>query len=53
MPSCLTGSKSTDEGTSSWRATAGKRMQTWNVIKPKFRRSPSGAVAGWGLKVFP
>jgi hypothetical protein len=27
--------------------------RAFEVLKPKFRRSPSGAVEGWGLKVFP
>lgn len=27
--------------------------RAWNIIEPKLRRSPSGDVRGWGLKVFP
>lgn len=27
--------------------------RAWDVIEPKFRRSPEGKVNGWGLKVFP
>lgn len=27
--------------------------RAWEIIEPKLRRSPTGKVAGWGLKVFP
>jgi hypothetical protein len=27
--------------------------RAWEIIEPKLRRSPTGNVAGWGLKVFP
>lgn len=27
--------------------------RAWEIIEPKLRRSPTGAVRGWGLKVFP
>jgi hypothetical protein len=27
--------------------------RAWQIIESKLRRSPSGAIAGWGLKVFP
>lgn len=27
--------------------------QAYDVVAPKFRRSPAGVVTGWGLKVFP
>ena len=27
--------------------------RAWNIIEPKIRRSPGGAVMGWGLKIFP
>lgn len=27
--------------------------RAWEIIEPKLRRSPSGRVGGWGLKVFP
>lgn len=27
--------------------------RAWDVLEAKFRRSPSGSIGGWGLKVFP
>lgn len=27
--------------------------RAWDILQPKLRRSPSGKVEGWGLKVFP
>lgn len=27
--------------------------RAWEIIEPKLRKSPTGKVAGWGLKVFP
>lgn len=27
--------------------------RAWEIIEPKLRRSPAGALRGWGLKVFP
>jgi hypothetical protein len=33
--------------------TPRKRNQSYDVIEPCFRRSPTGQVRGWGLKVFP
>lgn len=27
--------------------------RAWEIIAPKLRRSPAGAVRGWGLKIFP
>ena len=31
----------------------GQPNRAWDIIEPKIRRSPAGAVAGWGLKIFP
>lgn len=31
----------------------GQTNRAWDIIEPKLRRSPTGDVAGWGLKVFP
>ena len=31
----------------------GQPNRAWDIIEPKLRRSPTGAVAGWGLKIFP
>lgn len=31
----------------------GSQKQIYPIIKSKFRRSPSGLINGWGLKVFP
>jgi hypothetical protein len=27
--------------------------RAWDIIEPKLRRSPSGQVSGWGLKIYP
>ena len=31
----------------------GNQSRAFDIIRPKFRRSPAGEIYGWGLKVFP
>jgi hypothetical protein len=31
----------------------GQPNRAYDLLQPKIRRSPSGKVSGWGLKVFP